>query len=76
MSQDADFEKIMELVGNEGRFQNRFNFLYNGLVVFIGAMLARSFIFSMTVPDHWCNVPGREFTNFTIDEWKQFTLPR
>lgn len=76
MSQDAAFDKVMELVGNEGRFQNRFNLIFNGVMVLFGSMLARSFIISMTVPEHWCHVPGREFTNYNMDEWKNFTLPR
>lgn len=76
MTQDAAFEGIMELVGNEGRFQNRFNILFNGVMIFFGALLARSFIISMSLPDHWCRVAGREFTNFTMDEWKYYTLPR
>lgn len=76
MSQDAAFDEVMEIVGNSGPFQNRFNTLYNGLMVIFGAMLARSFLISMNAPDHWCFVAGRENTNFTIDEWKNLTLPR
>ncbi|XP_026477381.1 carcinine transporter-like [Ctenocephalides felis] len=29
----------------------------------------------MSIPDHWCYVPGRENTNFTLQEWKNITLP-
>lgn len=76
MSHDAAFDKVMALVGNKGRFHNRFNIIYNGVMIFFGAMLARSFIISMNIPDHWCHVPGRELTNYTLDEWKNLTLPR
>ncbi|XP_049779727.1 solute carrier family 22 member 7-like [Schistocerca cancellata] len=30
----------------------------------------------MQTPDHWCHVPGREFTNLTLDEWKSATIPK
>lgn len=75
-SQDEAFEKVMELVGNEGTFQNRFNAIYNAGMIFCGALLYMNFVLSMSVPDHWCHVPGREYTNFTDDEWKNLTLPR
>ena len=34
-----------------------------------------SIVFQTVVPDHWCHVPGREDTNFTVKEWKSITIP-
>ncbi|XP_049809006.1 solute carrier family 22 member 7-like, partial [Schistocerca nitens] len=31
---------------------------------------------AMQTPDHWCHVPGRERTNLSLEEWKNFTIPR
>ncbi|XP_046986377.1 solute carrier family 22 member 7-like isoform X2 [Schistocerca americana] len=35
-----------------------------------GKMLA------ITVPDHWCFVPGIEKANVSVDTWKDMTIPR
>lgn len=75
-SQDEAFEKVMELVGDAGPFQNRFNGIYNFGMIFAGAMLYMNVILAMSTPEHWCYVPGREHTNYTVEEWKALTLPR
>ncbi|PSN43702.1 hypothetical protein C0J52_18636 [Blattella germanica] len=33
-------------------------------------------ILAVTLPNHWCHVPGRNETNLTIEEWKQLTIPK
>ncbi|GLV42087.1 uncharacterized protein CBL_04954 [Carabus blaptoides fortunei] len=33
-------------------------------------------ILVLSVPDHWCHIPGRENTNYTLEEWKNLTLPK
>lgn len=40
------------------------------------AMPALNIILALTSPDHWCHVPGRNETNFTLSEWKMLTVPR
>lgn len=75
-AQDAAFEKIMELVGNDGPFQYRFNLIYNSVMVVFGGMSFMNIILAMNIPDHWCYVPGREYTNYTLEQWKFLTLPR
>lgn len=74
--QDAAFDKIMEMVGNDGPFQQRFNYIYNGGVVFMGALAFMNIILALNVPEHWCSVDGRQHTNYTLDQWKHLTLPR
>lgn len=73
---DAAFDKIMELTGNDGPFQWRFNYIYNAAMVVCGAMSIMNIILALNVPDHWCHVPGRENTNYTLEQWKNLTLPR
>lgn len=78
-SEDNDelvFDRIMEAVGTRGTFQKRFNWTFNLLVVTMAAMPYMNFVIAMSVPDHWCHVPGRETTNYTLEEWKNLTLPR
>ena len=70
------YDKVMQLVGDDGPFQRRFNYIFNiGLVVF-ASMIYYNIILALNVPEHWCHVPGIEKTNFTLNEWKSMTLPR
>lgn len=75
-NEESIFDDIMESIGNSGRFQKRFNFIFNFVLVFFASMPYMNIIYAIVVPDHWCHVPGREFTNFSVDEWKEITLPR
>ncbi|KAK6631354.1 hypothetical protein RUM44_005880 [Polyplax serrata] len=73
---DSLFDQLMEAIGNGGRFQKRFNFLYNFLLVILLTMPYLNIILVMTIPDHWCHIPGLETTNYTLDEWKDKWLPK
>lgn len=75
-NQDAIFDGIMEKVGNNGPFQRRFKYLFNIALVICVSMLYMNIVLAMSVPEHWCHVPGREQTNMSKDAWKNLTLPR
>lgn len=75
-NQDAAFDKIMKRVGDDGRFQKNFNWIFNVGLVFCASMAYMNMVLALSVPDHWCHVPGREATNYTAEEWKNLTLPR
>lgn len=70
------FDKIMEMVGNDGKFQERFTYIFNISLIIFASMIYYNIILALNVPDHWCHVPGRELTNYSIDEWKLKTIPR
>lgn len=36
--QNEAFDEIMEMVGNKGPFQNRFNYIYNFAMIIFGGM--------------------------------------
>lgn len=74
-NKEALFDNLMEEIGNHGKFQTRFNFLYNFVLVTFATMPYLNIVLAMTVPEHWCHVPGRDATNFTVEEWKELTLP-
>ena len=76
INDDALFDSLIEEIGNDGKFQNRFNFWYNFVLVTFVTMPYLNIVLAMTVPDHWCHVPGMEYTNYSIDEWKARSLPR
>lgn len=68
--------EIMAKIGYDGFFQKMFKIIYVcGLTIF-SAMLYMNIILALSIPNHWCHVPGRERTNFTMQEWKQITLPK
>lgn len=73
---EALFDSLIEKIGNNGKFQNRMNYLYNLVFVMLITMPFCNIILAMTVPDHWCYVPGREYTNYTLEEWKEKWSPK
>lgn len=75
-AQDAVFDKILALVGDDGKFQKRFNYIFNVALSMFSSMVYMNMILALSVPTHWCHVPGRENTNSTLDEWRSLTLPR
>lgn len=75
-AQDAVFDKILEIVGDDGKFQNRFNYIFNVGLSMCSAMVYMNIVLALSIPTHWCHVPGIENTNSTLDEWRQITLPR
>ncbi|XP_055589809.1 organic cation/carnitine transporter 2 isoform X3 [Uranotaenia lowii] len=74
---DALFDGILEKVGNDGRFQRRFNYIFNVGAIMFASMSYMSIILVLNKPAHNCHVPGRELLNITDDElWRNLTLPR
>lgn len=73
--EDQAFDRIMEIVGNDGKFQKVFNHFYNVGLVCFASMAFMNIVMILNEPDHTCHVPGRELHNFAIDEWKNLTLP-
>lgn len=72
---DAVFDQIMHRIGDRGKFQKRFNYIFNVGLVYFASMVFMNIILAMNIPDNWCYVPGRNMTNFTLDEWHNLTLP-
>lgn len=74
--EESVFDRILNSVGDQGVYQTRCNIVFNFLLAAAGTMAYLNIVLAMTVPDHWCYVPGRDLTNFTIDQWRNLTLPR
>lgn len=72
---DDPFQHIIEKAGNHGRFQLIYNIIFVMGLAMAGAMCYMNIILALNIPDHWCTVPGREKTNFTLNEWRKLTLP-
>jgi hypothetical protein len=70
------FDELMEHIGMEGKFQSRFNLIFNMAFVLTVAVPSYNLILAVTLPNHWCHIPGRNETNYTVAEWKSLTLPR
>lgn len=73
---DTIFDRVLKSAGNDGVFQKRYNYFYNCILVGITSIIYLNIVLMMAIPDHWCHVPGREFTNYTIDEWRFLTIPK
>lgn len=72
---DGTFDDVLSSVGDAGPFQMRYNILYNLIFVVFAAMPYFNIVLAMSIPEHWCLVPGRELTNYTQNEWKSLTIP-
>ncbi|KAL3272918.1 hypothetical protein HHI36_014377 [Cryptolaemus montrouzieri] len=70
-----DFDYFLEKVGNDGIYQKRFSILFVCIYSALATAIYYSINISLAVPNHWCKVPGREGTNFTLQEWKELTIP-
>lgn len=73
---DSRFDRVMEKVGYQGPFQYRFNMIFNFVLVILVSMPYLNIILALAVPDHWCHVPGRNSTTFSLEQWKNLTLPK
>jgi OCT family organic cation transporter-like MFS transporter 4/5 len=72
---DQAFDRILEMVGNDGKFQLVFNRVFNVGLVMCTVMAYMNIFLALTPPDHNCHVPGREFFKLSVEEWKNLTLP-
>ncbi|KAJ6641583.1 Carcinine transporter [Pseudolycoriella hygida] len=72
---DTGFDRVMELVGENGKFQRVYNHFYNVALVCFASMSYMNCVLVLNEPDHTCHVPGRENYNLTINEWYNLTIP-
>ncbi|XP_049809007.1 solute carrier family 22 member 7-like [Schistocerca nitens] len=70
------FEEVLDSIGSRGKFQAKLNVVFNFVGPCINLISVYVFYLAMQTPDHWCHVPGRENTNMSLTEWKNFTIPR
>ncbi|XP_049861568.1 solute carrier family 22 member 7-like [Schistocerca gregaria] len=70
------FEEVLDSIGSRGKFQTRLNIVFNCVGPCFNMMSVNVFFLAMQTPDHWCHVPGREHSNMSLEEWKNFTIPR
>lgn len=73
--EDSAFDKIMEVVGNDGKFQRVFNHMYNVGLSCFASMAYMNLILILNEPNHNCQLPGRENFSLGLDEWRNLTMP-
>lgn len=74
--EDNSFDRILEIIGNDGPYQRRFNLVFGYLLLIAVYMPSLNIIMALAAPEHWCYIPGREGTNYTLDEWKEMKIPK
>ncbi|XP_042856033.1 beta-alanine transporter-like [Penaeus japonicus] len=70
-----EFEKILDAVGSFHSYQKWMIAVVIAPTSFAVAFMMSGIIFQTLVPAHWCHVPGRENTSYTVDQWKTLTIP-
>jgi hypothetical protein len=74
-NEENAFDRVMEMAGNDGKFQKIFNYV-NVLSLFICVgMIFLNNVLILNEPDHICRVPGKENFNVSYETWKNLTLP-
>ena len=64
------FDQIIQDIGAFGKYQKKqFLFVIIPYILFYAFLV--NYVFVLATPDHWCHVPGREFTNITKEQWKE-----
>lgn len=69
-------DDLFEVVGSDGKFQRNFGWIFNCACLVALCMAGQNVYFVFAIPKHWCNVPGRELTGYSKDEWRNLTVPR
>lgn len=69
------FELLLERIGDNGLYQQLLLWLFFAPLNFLIAWVALGPILLTSVPDHWCNVPGRP-QDIDQDTWINLTVPR
>lgn len=75
-TQDSAFDNIMEVVGNDGKFQKVFNRYYTVGLACFASMAYMNIILAMNEPDHECRLPMRENFSFDVNEIRNLLLPK
>ncbi|CRK88958.1 CLUMA_CG002518, isoform A [Clunio marinus] len=73
--EDVAFDKVLEVVGNDGKFQKVFNHFYNVGLVCFASMAYMNIVMTLNEPNHSCYVPGKENFSLSDETWKNLTLP-
>ncbi|XP_076064252.1 organic cation transporter 1-like [Oratosquilla oratoria] len=71
----TEFEDILKKSGGYGRYQKRILFQIMVPAIFYSSLQANLIVFQTVVPPYWCDVPGRDKTDYTMEQWKNLTLP-
>lgn len=69
------FDEVLAVVGVDGPFQKKYNIVYNFLFSILAALPFMNLVMALSSPEHWCYIPGREFTNYSVEEWRDLTIP-
>lgn len=68
------FDSILRDIKPLGTFHKKW-FLMVILPYFCIYSFVLNYLFLVATPKHWCHVPGRNETNYTVEQWKAATIP-
>lgn len=74
-SDESLFDGIIAAIGNDGKFQTRFNWVFNFVLVSLMTMPYLNLVIAMSVPKHHCHIPGRNESMQNLSSWQQQWLP-
>ena len=71
-----DFDQLLAIVGEYGKYQKKLVYLFIYPMGVVLPFFIMVFFFQVAVPSHWCHVEGRERLGFSVEEWKNLTIPK
>ena len=68
-------DELLKAVGEYGWYQRRLVGLFVLPMCFYIPLACLTVLMQLSMPDHWCHVPGRP-ANVSLERWWNLTLPR
>lgn len=72
---DSVFDQALTEIGQDGRFQKKFDIIYNVILAILWPMAYMNLILALVVVPHMCQVPGKP-DNVSEVSWKEINIPQ
>lgn len=75
MDIDAVYDRALLNIGQNGKFQKRFDIIYNVFLSGLWSMAYYNILLTLTIVPHHCTLPDRP-QNISEDTWKLKYIPK
>lgn len=71
---DSVYERALNEIGDNGKFQKRFDFIFNFIFTLLWAMAYNSMILALVIIPYSCKLPSKP-DNISEFDWKSKYIP-
>ncbi|CAK1545307.1 unnamed protein product [Leptosia nina] len=72
---DSVYDRALHEIGDEGRYQKKFDIKYNILLIFLWSMVYMNLIVSLAITPYTCKVPDKSNDSVSEFDWKARYIP-